>query len=309
MCNYNTLSKKFLQYKNFCGYSYKSDSIILKEIVNFLEENNIKEITKQTVEKYARLNPNIKQNTLVRNMVVFKEFNKYLKLQGIDCYQIPNKVYAKKDKDFVAYTFTYDEIKQIYNSLKNFTYDYHYSYYNQLSYPLIIKILYQTGIRIGELLNIKVMDYNGELFILRKTKNNQERTIMIPESLKKDLLKFHNKFHNDSKELFFKNSSNSVGTFFKKILRMSKIKITDNGPRLHDLRHTFIVHSIERMRKSGKDLKICLPVLQSHVGHQSLESLSYYFHMNNDILHELKNVSERKLSYLIPEMIDGDDYE
>ena len=56
MCHYNTLSKKFLQYKNFCGYSYKSDSIILKEIVNFLEENNIKEITKQTVEKYARLN-------------------------------------------------------------------------------------------------------------------------------------------------------------------------------------------------------------------------------------------------------------
>lgn len=309
MYDYNTLSRDFLQYKNYLGYSYKTDATVLKEIITFLEENKIDKITKEVVKKYARLNANIKQNTLVRNIGVFREFNKYLKLQDIECYQIPSKFYAKKDKDFVAHTFTYDEIKKIYSNLDFIKFGYCYSYYNQVCYPLIIKLLYQTGMRVGELLGIKTTDYKVDYFILRKTKNNQERTIMIPDSLKKDIEDFHNKFHNQPNQLFFVISLSATQTYFKKVMRLAKIKLTDNGPRVHDLRHTFIVHSIEKMRKEGKDLNVYLPILQNHIGHQSFNSLSYYFHINNDVLYELKNISEKNLSYLIPEMKDGDFYE
>ena len=306
MYNYNTLSQEFLQYKYYLGYSYKSDTIALKEIITFLTENKVDRITKEIVEQYARLNPNIKQNTLIRNIGVFREFNKYLKLQDIECYQIPNKIYAKKEKNFVAHTFTYDEIKRIYSNLNFIKLGYCYSYYNQICYPLIIKLLYQTGMRVGELLSIKTSDYKVDYFILRKTKNNQERTIVIPESLKENIEDFPNKFHNQPNQLFFEISLGAIQTYFKKVMRLAKIKLTDNGPRVHDLRHTFIVHSIEKMRKEGKDLNVCLPILQNHVGHQSLDSLSYYFHINNDILHELKEISEKNLSYLIKDIKEGD---
>lgn len=309
MYNYNNLSKGFLQYKNYLGYSYKTDAIVLKEIITFLEENKIDKITKEIVEKYARLNPNIKQNTLVRNIGVFREFNKYLKLQDIECYQIPSKIYAKKEQNFVAYTFTYDEIKRIYSNLNFIKLGYCYSYYSQVSYPLIIKLLYQTGMRVGELLNIKISDYKIDYFLLRKTKNNQERTIMIPASLRDDLLRFHIKFHNMENDLFFRLSVNSVEKYFKKVLRLSNITITNNGPRIHDLRHTFIVHSIEKARRQGKDLNVYFPILQAHTGHKCIKSLAYYFHINQDVLYELKNISEENLSYLIPEVKDGDFYE
>lgn len=304
MYNYNTLSQAFLQYKNFCGYSYKTDAIVLKEIIVFLEENKVNKITKEVVEKYARLNPNLKQNTLVRNIGVFREFCKYLKMQDIDCYQIPIKIYAKKDNSFMAHVFTYDEIKRIYANLNFINVGYHYNYYNQTIYPLIIKLLYQTGMRIGEVLNLKVDDYKRDYFILRKTKNNEERTIMIPNELNEDLFKFINKFHKASEETLFNVSESAIKNYFKKVLKLSNIKITDNGPRLHDLRHTFIVHSIEKARKDGKDLNVYFPILQAHVGHKSIKSLSYYFHINNDILNEIKNISENNFSYLIPEVGD-----
>lgn len=311
MYNYHNLSLEFLQYKSYLGYSYKSDSIILKEIIKFLGDNQVEIITKEVVEKYVRLNPNWNQNTINRNITTFREFNKYLHIQGIECYQIPLNLYSKRDKSFTAYTFTHKEIENIYANLDFISTGARYSYYNQTIYPLIIKLLYQTGIRIGEVLKLRIKDYKYECFILKQTKNNQERKVMIPDSLKEKILDYHKKFHkhSDNDILFFETSVEALEKYLKKVLQKSGIKITDKGPRIHDLRHTFIVHSIEKLRKDGKDLNVYLPVLQAQVGHTSISSTAYYFHLNNDLLHELNEFSELNFSSLIPKVKDGEDDE
>ena len=45
-----------------------------------------------------------------------------------------------------------------------------------------------------------------------------------------------------------------------------------------------------------------LPILQKHLGHQSLEALSYYFHLTKDILGEIRMMSEYEFNDLIPEV-------
>lgn len=311
MYNYNNLSLDFLQYKNYLGYSYKTDTIVLKGIVKFLTDNNVDIITKEVVEQYARLNPNLNTNTLVRNISTFREFTKYLKLQGINCYQIPLTLYKNTDKSFMAYAFTYQEIQDIYSNLNFINEGYKYSYYHQVIYPIIIKLLYQTGMRIGEVLNIKIEEYKKDYFVLKKTKNNKDRRIMIPNDLNDTILSYHKKFHKNktNNDLFFEVSTSAIELYFKKVLRLANIKVTDTGPRVHDLRHTFILHSIEKLRKDNKDLNVYLPVLQALVGHTSIRSTAYYFHLNNDILHELNEISEQNFSYLIPEVKEDDDYE
>ena len=81
MYNYNTLSEQFLQYKKYLGYKYKTDELVIKEIVKYLTDNNIKIITKEVVENYVRLNENLSQNTIARNISTFRSFCKYLKTQ------------------------------------------------------------------------------------------------------------------------------------------------------------------------------------------------------------------------------------
>lgn len=306
MYKYNTLILEFLQYKKNLGYKYGSDEVILKEIAKYLSDNNVEIITEEVTKAYARNNPNIKPNTLARNMGVFREFNKYLLLNDIECYQIPHKIYPQNHHSFIPYIFSNEEIKKIYSNLNLIYNSPNYSYYQKTIYPLVIKILYQTGMRIGETINIRIDDYKENYFILNDTKNGKNRKIMIPLTLKEEIKRYHMKFHNqsDNNELFFKSSIYTIEKYFKKLLIESNIKGASNNPRLHDLRHTFIVHTIEKFRKESKNTDEMLPILQAHVGHQSLKSLAYYFHLNNDILQELNNFSNNNFNNLIPQYGD-----
>ena len=96
--NWQELGNNFIKQKRYLGYKYKTDSIVIKSITTFLEKEEITDINKDVIDKYAKLNSNISKNTLARNIGVFREFNKYLKTQDIDCYQIPLKIYQKQRK-------------------------------------------------------------------------------------------------------------------------------------------------------------------------------------------------------------------
>ena len=165
--------------------------------------------------------------------------------------------------------------------------------------------------RIGEVLNLTYSDYLEEsYFILKKTKNNEERQVVLPEKLNNEFKIFFYKFKNcnNSNDKIFVCSISAIEKYFYKVLKLSNIKRINNSPRLHDLRHTFITHSIQMFINNGEDLNNMLPILQAYVGHNSINSTSYYFHITNDILNELRNLSEKELSYIIPK-INGDSYE
>ena len=303
MQDYHTLSQSFLQQKQFLGYNYKTEEIILKEIVTFLNE---RDITKEVTEEYARMNRNRHSNTIARNMGVLREFCKYLKTQEVSCYQIPKKLYPQNHKNYTPYVFSHQEIKAIYQNLEIALKGYHYSYYQKLAYPLIIKILYQTGMRLGEVLSIQRQDYLIEdgSFHLKNTKNNQERLVFLPDTLKQEMNFFFHKFHYQWEEetFIFSISSSTIEQYFYKVLKLSQIPRRENSPRVHNLRQTFVVHRIEEYVNVGKDINVMLPILQKHLGHQSLKALSYYFHLTKDILGEIRMMSEYEFNDLIPEV-------
>ncbi len=311
MCNYHTLGNDFLQYKRFLGYKYKTDEIVIKEIIKYLENNNINIITKEIVEDYARINSNLSPNTIARNMGVFREFCKYLKLQKVEAYQIPNGIYTRNSNNYIPYIFSKKEMKNIYNSLNSVLNSYRYNYYRKTIYPLIIKILYQTGMRIGEVLSLKINDYdieNGILYI-KDPKNNIERLICLPKNIIVELNNYISKFNYlfTENNVIFNAKSNAIEKYFYKVLKEVNINRTNIGPRLHDLRHTFVVHRIEKYAKEQVDFNAMLPVLQAHLGHQSLSSLTYYFHMTEHILKDINKVSEEYFGYLIPKGSDDNE--
>ena len=303
MYDYNTLCNNFLQYKKYLGYKYRTDTFVIKRIRKYLIYNKIEKITKEVTEDFARLNKNLDSNTIARNMGVFREFCLYLKAQNVDCYQIPHIIYPQKHRKFVPYIFSHNQIAEMY---KNFDKVNTHSDYFKNACPLIIKLLYQTGIRIGELLNIDVEDYNEneKYFILKNTKNGEERLIMLSDKLNNELSIFNNKYNYNkhSTEKFFRLSSSSINKYFHELLYISNIERNENTPRIHDFRHTFVVHNFEKASKEGKDINLILPVLKTHLGHKSTEALLYYFHLTNNILNDINEISENNLSYLIPDV-------
>lgn len=306
MHNYDTLSEEFLQYKKSLGYKY-NETTRMNEIKRFLKKNKVKTITKDVIEKYAKLNPNRKQNTVARNLGLFREFCIYLKMQGIDCYQIPKTSYRQNPHSYKAYIFSHDEIDRIIKYSQIIVQYGNYSLKKQFVVPLIIRILYQTGMRIGEVLNLKVKDYNQDesSFLIRDSKNSQERLIFLPSSLNQLIIEYNNEFKYDIDEYLFqltngKISKSVINKNFDKILKLSNIIKTELAPRIHDLRHTFIVHTLEKWISEGKDINAMLPILQTHLGHQSIHALEYYYQNTIDILILYRDKIENELGHLIP---------
>lgn len=162
--------------------------------------------------------------------------------------------------------------------------------------PALLRLLYGTGLRISEALSLKNKDVNRDdnYLIVRDSKNGKERIIPVSSSLS-DVLKEYVKYRNlmplaiSGNDCFFITLSGSgcnrdhVRKWFRKILSTAGISRDDHGPRLHDLRHTFSVHTLAMMAESGTDLYCSLPILSTYLGHQSLEATNDYVRLTSEM--------------------------
>src|SRR5690606_28500309 len=80
----------------------------------------------------------------------------------------------------------------------------------------------------------------------------------------------------------------AVNSWFKKGLESAGIpRGTTQGPRIHDLRHTFAVTSMANMAESGIDLYVSLPILSNYLGHRSLEATNHYVRLTAGMFPDL----------------------
>jgi integrase/recombinase XerD len=145
---------------------------------------------------------------------------------------------------------------------------------------IILKMLYSSGLRISELVNLtpKDLDFQQNIGWVRKGKGSKDRMFKIAESIKKPLQKYLSE-NPTNKYLFSEDSPMSprnVQIMIKKAAKKANInkKVTP-----HTLRHSFATHLLER----GENLL----VIQQLLGHENLETTRIYTHISQE---QIKNV-------------------
>ena len=142
---------------------------------------------------------------------------------------------------------------------------------------LIVELLYSTGIRLSELVNIKISDinfYDKTIKVLGK--GNKERYVLFGSVCSK-LLKEYINNENRVYLLLNKNgnklSERGVEYIIEKIFKSVNVhaKLTP-----HTLRHTFATHMLD----NGCDLV----TVQKLLGHSDLSTTSIYTHISNEHL-------------------------
>jgi integrase len=180
--------------------------------------------------------------------------------------------------------------------------------------PVLIRLLFATGIRIGEALALKMEDVNLEsgFLIIRKSKNGKERMVPFTNSLSKVLSQYvlyrERLPCSKGNNFFIKPNGegcrciSSINDWWHKVLVAAKIPLRGDepGPRLYDLRHTFCVSSMRKMTEEGKDLYYTLPVLSTYIGHSSIASTDRYVRMTSDMYPDLLEKTESIYSYIFP---------
>jgi len=140
----------------------------------------------------------------------------------------------------------------------------------------IIKLLYGAGLRLSELINLKLTDINSQdmLIYIRKAKGNKDRVVMLSESLLKDLRDYFMLYK--PWEYLFEGqgggmySDKSVQNVVRDAARKAGIK---KKVTPHTLRHSFATHLLE----AGTDIRY----IQQLLGHQSIKTTEVYTHITD----------------------------
>lgn len=242
--------------------------------------------------------------------------------RGCKCY-IPRMPRVRKGA-FTPYIFNAEELSSFWSAMDSKRMIRLKMDTSLIALPAIYRLLYSTGVRIGEALSIKNSDVNlkrGHILI-QGTKNKAERIAVLHESMKivfTDYLVYRNKLpvvgiDGTNKHLFVKAdgtpiSIHTVYDNFRRIIEECGIKYGGRalGPCVHSFRHTYAVHALTQMARSGMNIYAALPILSASMGHHSLEATEYYVRLTRAMYPDIEKSSSAINSFVYPKISRYDD--
>ena len=144
--------------------------------------------------------------------------------------------------------------------------------------------IYSCGLRISELINLKINDVDSKrrILIIKKSKGNKDRIVPLSEKLLKILREYYIKYKPDLYLLQGKNkqqyTSKSVESVLEKAVKKAGIK---RSVTLHTFRHSYATH----LHENGTDIR----VIQELSGHKSSKTTEIYTHISNKRLQNIKS--------------------
>lgn len=277
----NTYLEEFFSYlKTEKRYSLNTINAYKKDLLLFFEhlkKENITDVNFIEIQSYfsSLYVQNLSIRSISRKLSSIKSYGKYLSLyKKINCDFLSKITLPKKEKKLPVYLHD-DELSKILNLPQNNLL--------QVRNSLIIHLLYSSGMRVSELTNLKLADYNQHENIFKILgKGNKERLVIFSNKAKQllDMYLDLRKFVNCEYLLVNKNSNKLTPRGVQLILSdISKKYLGHNKLHPHMLRHTFAT----KLLNKGMDIR----ALQELLGHTNLNTTQIYTHVAKNKLSEV----------------------
>lgn len=273
--------KSILDQKNYSKKTFENYNRDLKKFFKFLNDykiKDIKKITKETVRLYflKQKNNNISNRTLGRYYSSLNSFFIYsIEHEYIDVNPLKFIDYPKYTKKIPEYIYD-SQLEKLLNEKTSENAEI------ELRNKLIIHLLLDTGVRVSELVNIKVHDIDVEERIIKVFgKGSKERFVFFTSKTKELLINYlikrKEKAITDNLLINYKGEKLTERSV-QKIIKLVGEKIgLDIHPHL--LRHTFATDLLNK----GADIRM----IQELLGHENLDTTQIYTHVSNSRVKEV----------------------
>ena len=283
--------KNFLKFERNLSYnsteSYVQDTL---KLINFFSDQNlnkkISNINNSDIREFIfQQSKLIKPSSQSRLISSLKNFFDYLIVEKIITTNPVDSIEYPKIATKIPETLSTNEIDQLKKS-KN----------NSLRNCAILEVLYSCGLRVSELINIKISDIFFDEFLIKILgKGNKERFVPMSKMVKnmiKDYIKIE-RFNIVSKkgneDILFLNNR---GKKLSRVMIFTILNIAKKGLGIkkkispHVLRHSFATHLIE----NGADISS----IQHMLGHTNITTTERYLHVSKKHLIETLKVFHPK---------------
>lgn len=302
----------FVESKRLEGYKYNGEVKELQRLDRYFQSSDVTpaDHPKETVYGWLEKRCSESDKTFSTRNSVYRQFYSYLLSQGDDVLPAPPNAREKlHGSGFTPYIFTHDEIRRIFDAADS-------GQAQSASFsrcaPLLFRLLYGTGLRINEALSLTAGDVSlrQQVLLIREAKNDNSRLVPMSQSLSERMgnyLSAHGYpedepvFQHDGQKQFH---TNTVYDWFRQILWRAGIphRGRGKGPRLHDVRHTFAVHSLQAAVEAGTDPNAFLPLLCTYLGHRRLSATERYLRLTAEAYPSVIKDMDGIMGRIIPEV-------
>jgi len=303
---------KFIEFKRGKGEKVAQSTMIrLRKLNNSLNCYNVSHISEQMVEELLAPRGGLSESERQYMTSSLRQFCSFLTLLGIDAAIVPPKYMRAARSEFRPYIFSDNELHRLASAADALPPARRSSVHQQV-YPVLVRLLIGTGMRIGEVLALTRADVdpsNGVINVING-KNGVSRYIPVADSLKKILHDYAETIDMaEGNKPFFTSSYtgehltySAMKYMFPKMFRAAGIYMADGKtPNIHSIRHTFCTRSLEKMLESGMDVYTAVPILAAYVGHVNYMDTEKYIHFTEQG-HEDFLQKESFLGSLFPEV-------
>lgn len=269
----NVLNKteRILKLRNYSPKTCKAYLLYIKEYIIFAKKTGIKN-KQRAIEEFLLDKHGRKQSPQTINLAL-----NAVKFLYIAVLKDPQKIdlkFAKRSKK-LPIVLSRAEIEKIIEDTNN------------SKYKLMISLGYACGLRVSEVVSLKVADLDvDELVVyIKKAKGKKDRISVLPEKLKNDLRNIV-AGKNAGDYLFVSNRGGKLTTTsLQKMFRKSLDKANVNkSATFHSLRHSFATHLLE----NGVDVRY----VQELLGHSNIRTTQIYTHVMNPAVRNIKSPLE-----------------
>lgn len=293
---------------NYYGYYLQELDALSKEL------RNESFITKELIEAWDTVKPYLSNRTKIQRHNAVRSFATFAYAHDGMSY-VPDTSKLRSNTVFVPYIFTADEISRLLDAADKLPYRKN-APTRHLVIPAVIRLLYTCGLRVNEALRLRPADVDLESGVISifNGKGGKDRLIPIHNSLTEYLKDYTKKLPLD-RDWFFPSanghySRSTIYENFRELLFLSHIPHTGSGPRVHDFRHTFAVHTLEKQLAEGYDPMVIVPRLAAYLGHKSYRETCWYIHLTIASFPELAQKLDSAFRGIIPvvggEMLEED---
>jgi integrase/recombinase XerD len=292
------------------GFRYEHQARVLAQFAEHCRREGYADgsIIQEAVEGFL-YGRHLKASTIRREEIIVRDLAEHARQFGWHAWAPPTLTRVKPRHRPPPYVFSDEEIRRLFHAID-------IQPLSEMSNralidPVLFRVLYATGLRISEALNLQLRDFDpacGTLEV-RDGKNRENRIVPITRRLAATLEAYVAAAHPDpdaGHHLFHTSDptrpvdQSTIYNRLRRYLADADIPHFPGGPHIHSLRHGFAVANVRRWAADGSDLAVMLPYLSACMGHADLRGTQYYLQLTADAYPEVAAIVQARFGYVIP---------
>lgn len=280
------------------GFKFKVQEYMLRSFSAFAQSRSEQFIRAETVLEWAANAPSIRQR--YDRLLIVRRLACALRAED-DRHQVPpDDAFGRGVKSRrICHIFTENEIQRLLRATVHLSAR---RSIEAVTFKALLSLITAAGLRVSEALKLQLSDITEDGLLIRATKFQKNRLVPLHESSRQGLkryLDFRKRIKTAAAHVFISKSGaalpySSVNATFLYAARSADLRPGPGlgGCRIHDLRHTFAVRSLEQCAGDRKAVARHISALSTYLGHTHVSDTYWYLQATPKLLGDVAAAAE-----------------